>query len=64
MFLRIIVRFHFLQTTMDAMFSTLSQNIDMEKGGTKGSMKFPMPSIWEYLLQYNYLNKNQCIKSC
>ena len=30
----------------------------MEKGGTKGSMKFPMPAIWEYLLQYNYLSKN------
>ncbi len=48
----------FSAITMDAMFSTLSQRIDMDKGGTKGAMKFPMPSIWEYLLQYNYLNKN------
>ncbi len=48
----------FSAATMDAMFSTLSQNIDMDKGGTKGSMKFPMPAIWEYLLQYFYLNKN------
>ncbi len=45
--------------TMDAMFDSLSQRIDMEKGGTKGAMKFPMPSIWEYLLQYNYLSKNE-----
>ena len=48
----------FSATTLDSMFSTLNQRIDMDKGGTKGAMKFPMPSIWEYLLQYNYLNKN------
>ncbi|MGH2649227.1 MAG: thioredoxin domain-containing protein, partial [Ginsengibacter sp.] len=49
----------FSATTMDAIFSTLSQNIDKDKGGTKGSMKFPMPSIWEYLLQYHYSSKNE-----
>ena len=49
----------FTATTLDEMFSTLSPRIDMDKGGTKGSMKFPMPSIWEYLLQYYYLNKNE-----
>lgn len=48
----------FSAKTLDEMFSTLSQGIDMDKGGTKGSMKFPMPSIWEFLLQYYYLNKN------
>ncbi len=48
----------FSRTTMDEMYTTLSRGIDIEKGGTKGSMKFPMPSIWEYLLQYNYLSKN------
>jgi uncharacterized protein YyaL (SSP411 family) len=45
--------------TMNTMFAALSKNIDMEKGGTKGAMKFPMPSVWEYLLQYNYLSKNK-----
>ena len=45
--------------TMNTMFSGLSKAIDMEKGGTKAAMKFPMPSIWEYLLQYNYLSKNK-----
>ena len=44
--------------TMNEMFTNFSQRIDMEKGGTKGSMKFPMPSIWEYLLQYKYLSGN------
>ena len=48
----------FSARTLDEMFDTLKQRIDYDKGGTKGSMKFPMPSIWEYLLQYNYLNKN------
>ncbi|KAA9034572.1 thioredoxin domain-containing protein [Ginsengibacter hankyongi] len=48
----------FSAITLDDMFSTLSQRIDMDKGGTKGSMKFPMPAIWEYLLQYYYFNKN------
>ena len=31
----------------------------MVKGGTKGAMKFPMPSIWEYLLQYHYFTGNK-----
>ena len=48
----------FSKATMDEMFATLNRSIDNEKGGTKGSMKFPMPSIWEYLLQYHYLSKN------
>ena len=48
----------FSTTTLDEMFSALNQKIDMDKGGIKGSMKFPMPSIWEYLLQYYFLNKN------
>ena len=45
--------------TLHSMFANFSQRIDMEKGGTKGAMKFPMPSIWEYLLQYNYLSGNE-----
>jgi uncharacterized protein len=48
----------FSAATLDEMFAALSHRIDMDKGGTKGSMKFPMPSIWEYLLQYYYLSKN------
>jgi len=44
---------------LNEMFTDFSQRIDMEKGGTKGSMKFPMPSIWEYLLQYNSVSGNK-----
>ncbi len=48
----------FNAATMDEMFTTFRQRIDTEKGGTKERMKFPMPSIWEFLLQYNYLTGN------
>ncbi|MEO6290363.1 MAG: thioredoxin domain-containing protein, partial [Ginsengibacter sp.] len=40
------------------MFSKFEQRIDKEKGGTKGAMKFPMPSNWEFLLHYYYLSVN------
>ena len=45
--------------TLDAIFLNLQPRIDYEKGGTKGNIKFPMPSVWEFLLQYNYLNKDE-----
>ncbi len=45
--------------TFNEMFTVLSQRIDYNNGGTKGNIKFPMPSIWEFLLQYNYLSKNE-----
>ena len=44
---------------------TFRKRIDTEKGGTKGAMKFPMPSIWEFLLQYHYLSGNKdALKGC
>jgi uncharacterized protein YyaL (SSP411 family) len=46
-------------TTLNEMFSKLNQSIDRTDGGLKGAMKFPMPSIWEFLLQYNYLSSNK-----
>ena len=49
---------HFSMDMIDDMFSTFSQRIDKEKGGTKGAMKFPLPSNWEFLLQYHYLSGN------
>ncbi len=48
----------FTNKTLDELFVKLEQGIDKTKGGTNGGMKFPMPSIWEYLLQYHYLDKN------
>ncbi len=49
---------HFNMDTIDTMISTFAQKIDKEKGGTKGAMKFPLPSNWEFLLQYHYLSGN------
>lgn len=48
----------FDKTDIEILFSNFQKRIDMEKGGTKGAMKFPMPSIWEYLLQYHYFSGN------
>lgn len=49
----------FNEDTLNEMFSQFRPRLDMEKGGTRGSMKFPMPSVWEYLLHYNYLSGNK-----
>ena len=48
----------FNMKTLDGMFSVFQNSIDMVNGGTKGTMKFPMPATWEYLLQYHYLSGN------
>jgi uncharacterized protein YyaL (SSP411 family) len=43
---------------LDANFKNMQPNLDYEKGGEKRAPKFPMPAVWEYLLYYNYLSKN------
>ncbi len=48
----------FSEKDFNEMFSAFETRIDWEHGGTKGSMKFPMPSIWEYLLEYHYFSGN------
>lgn len=35
------------------------QYFDLDKGGLAGSPKFPMPSIWEFLLQHHYLTNDK-----
>jgi len=40
-------------------FNNWKAKIDFEKGGEMHAPKFPMPSNWEYLLQYYYLTKNE-----
>ncbi len=37
----------------------LLKRIDWRDGGTQGNMKFPMPSIWEYLLVHHYNSGNK-----
>ncbi len=49
----------FILADLDKQFSSMKPNIDFLKGGTNRAPKFPMPSVWEYLLHYNYLGKNE-----
>jgi len=44
---------------LDRQFSSMKANIDYTKGGANRAPKFPMPSVWEYLLHYHYLSKNE-----
>jgi uncharacterized protein YyaL (SSP411 family) len=39
-------------------FSLWGKSIDYELGGLKGAPKFPMPVIWEFLLQESQYSKN------
>jgi uncharacterized protein YyaL (SSP411 family) len=45
--------------TFNEMFDRFGKTIDLQKGGMKGAMKFPMPATWEYLLQFHYLGQNK-----
>jgi len=49
----------FLLADLDKQFSSMKGNLDLRKGGLNRAPKFPMPSVWEYLLHYNYLSKNE-----
>lgn len=40
-------------------FQQWKENADPVKGGGKRAPKFPMPAMWEYLLQYNYLSQDK-----
>ncbi len=42
-----------------SIFSTWKPNIDFKKGGMNKAPKFPMPSQWEYLLQYFFHSKDK-----
>ncbi|MDE3183159.1 MAG: thioredoxin domain-containing protein [Bacteroidota bacterium] len=48
----------FTMNDLDKQFNIMKAGIDFKKGGTKGAPKFPMPSNWEYLMQYYYLSQN------
>ena len=49
----------FNENDFEKMFFLFQNKIDFEHGGRKGAMKFAMPSIWEFLLQYHYFSKNK-----
>lgn len=47
----------------DELLGALHQNfiseVDMVKGGRKGSQKFPTPSTWKYLMRHYYFSKDE-----
>jgi len=40
-------------------YNNIYEEIDLINGGLKGAPKFPMPSVWEFLLQYQYLENDK-----
>lgn len=42
---------------LDKIYSGLARNFDTEKGGMDKAPKFPMPSIWLFLLKYAFLKQ-------
>ncbi|MBC3541505.1 thioredoxin domain-containing protein [Rufibacter sediminis] len=42
----------------EQMFASLSRRFDLKRGGTGGAPKFPMPSIWRFLLRYYHHSQN------
>jgi len=46
------------QSTYQNIFSSWKSSFDAKHGGLTGAPKFPMPVVWEYLLQNHYLTGN------
>jgi uncharacterized protein len=47
------------QKTYQSIFSNWQSVLDYQIGGLSGAPKFPMPVVWEYLLQDHYLTGNK-----
>ncbi|MFY0606910.1 MAG: thioredoxin domain-containing protein [Cyclobacteriaceae bacterium] len=47
----------------DSAYSVLESKFDTKWGGLDKAPKFPMPSIWQFLLEYSQANKNQAAQS-
>lgn len=48
----------FNKKSLDQAYKKLASKFDRELGGTDKAPKFPMPSIWLFLLRYFEMNKN------
>lgn len=49
----------FAEENVEAMFQKLANNFDTTKGGMNRAPKFPMPSIYTFLLNYHQIVKQQ-----
>lgn len=50
---------HFFMSDLDTAYQQLSRKFDYEWGGIKKAPKFPMPSIWLFVLRYSHLSGNK-----
>jgi len=48
----------FSKDDLNTIFINWNRTIDYKNGGSKGAPKFPLPVGYQFLLQYNYLTKN------
>lgn len=46
---------HDPNNVIEEVFGHLEKKFDNEMGGTKGAPKFPMPSLWQFIISYFYL---------
>lgn len=44
---------------LESMHRDLMSEVDLDKGGRKGGEKFPLPSIWTYLMRHYYFTKQE-----
>lgn len=49
----------FSEEELTTIFNRLHKDFDFEKGGMNRSPKFPMPSIWKFLLRYYAVTKDK-----
>ena len=49
----------FIKDDLDKMYQKLSSNFDEDWGGFERSPKFPMPSIWQFLMKYTHLTQDE-----
>ena len=49
----------FTKDNLGVMYQKIAQSFDSEWGGFQRSPKFPMPSVWMFLLRYSHLQNNE-----
>ena len=49
----------FSKNNIDQIVEVILSKCDSQFGGLKGNMKFPMPSVWEFLLAANHYSPNE-----
>ncbi len=53
--------YEFSKNDLTSVFDGLVSNLDQKKGGMRQAPKFPMPSVWEYLLHYHHMTGDPAV---